>query len=511
MRCGWRHVASRTIALAALFVSLFPGFARAQKSADSRHPSQTGPRPQIEIESPRPAKHKSRKKNAPPPPAGETVQLKYHILPGTAGVTSARIEVWDRPDLLVKIPVRVAKSGETTWIDTSAPTPARLDFALIDPAAASSCIGGCAGGRAESDAAAVTVAGEDVPPSFRSDPIRVRAGTETMTVDLDGSFFTASTKVLLVEPTAKKEIWKVWEFLNVEFIDATELRVTVPWTYLASARELVLWPFNLDEVESAQGNGLPLNGTEQKTPLGGGTHEIIYVASPASPVLSGIEPSKLLADASDRAEVAVMLKGTGFTRSSSVVIGRDPLEENPHRNPPLVLKPRFISPQALEIQIPASQLRRLGIPFSERGPVRIWVRNADGGLQISEPRDIQILPTEKLPPAPLPGAILAIAPPSLPLMSADGPPGMEVTVIGQNFRADDSILASSDEGAKIKLSTQFISSTELRVSLPRELWREHRVSYRFVIVTPQGERASELYEDEDAPEPESESEAASPR
>jgi hypothetical protein len=29
------------------------------------------------------------------------------------------------------------------------------------------------------------------------------------------------------------------------------------------------------------------------------------------------------------------------------------------------------------------------------------------------------------------------------------------------------------------------------------------VSYRFVIVTPQGERATELYEDEDVPETES--------
>ena len=88
-------------------------------------------------------------------------------------------------------------------------------------------------------------------------------------------------------------------------------------------------------------------------------------------------------------------------------------------------------------------------------------------------------------------------------MTANGPPGEEVTVIGSNFRPNDSIIGSADQGEKTKLPTQFISSTELRVSLPRELWREHRISYRFVIVTAQGERASELYEDEDAPETES--------
>jgi hypothetical protein len=153
--------------------------------------------------------------------------------------------------------------------------------------------------------------------------------------------------------------------------------------------------------------------------------------------------------------------------------------------------------------MPASQLRFSGLAYSEPGPIRIWVRNPGSGFQLSESRDIRILPTAKLPPPPPRGTILAILPSPLPLMTADGPPGEEVTVIGSNFRPNDSIIASADEGEKNKVPTQFISPTELRVSLPRQLWREHRVSYRFVIVTAQGERASELYEDEDAPEAES--------
>ncbi|MGB9242290.1 MAG: hypothetical protein WCC03_02980 [Candidatus Acidiferrales bacterium] len=476
---------------------LLPAIALAQKSSDSQRASLDGPHPVIEIENPKPPSLKSRRKKDP---AGPTVQLRYRIVPTTSGVTSARIEIWDRPDLLAKIPVKVAKTGEATWADASAPTPSRLDFALIDPDARRSC--GLSCDDADTESQSVAVAG-DVPPSFTSDPMRVRAGTETMSVDLDGRFFTPSTKVLLAEPTPKEDVWKVWEFVATDYVDTNKIHITIPWSYLASSHKLVLWPFNLDEVEEAQGNGLPLNGTEQKTPVGGGAQTIIYVASGASPVLTRLDPPQLSADASDRVEAKVVLHGGGFTRASVVLVGRDPFEENVSRNPPLVISPKYLSPEALEIHIATSQLRFSNLAYSEPGPIRIWVRNSGNGFQISESRDIQILPTAKLPPPPPRGIILAVSPSPLPLMNADGPPGEEVAVVGNNFRPNDSIIASADQGEKTKLPTQFISPTELRVSLPRELWREHRVSYRFVIVTAQGERASELYEDEDAPETES--------
>lgn len=475
---------------------LLPAFGLAQESSDARHAPLNGPHPVIEVENQKPGAHKGHKKD----PAEPAVQLRYRIVPGTSGVTAARIEIWDRPDLITKIPVKVAKTGEAMWPDTSVPTPSRLDFTLIDPDAPHSCDRDCS--DAEREGQSLTVAG-DVPPSFTSDPMRVRAGAETLSLDLDGRFFTPSTKVLLAEPTPKKDVWKAWEFLPIEYIEASKIRVTIPWTYLASPRKLVLWPFNLDEVEAAQGNGLPLNGTEQKAPVGGGVQEILYVASSASPVLKDLAPGQLSADAADRTEARVVLHGGGFAPASVVLVGRDPLEENPVRNPPLVLASKYLSPEALEIHIPASQLRFLNLAYSEPGPIRIWVQNAGKSFQVSESRDIQILPTVKLPPPPPRGIILAISPTPLPLMAADVSTGEEVTVIGSNFRPNDSIIASADHGEKTKLPTQFVSPTELRVSLPHQMWRQHRVSYRFVIVTAQGERASELYEDEDAPETES--------
>jgi hypothetical protein len=497
MRCARRHSVLRMVAQT-LAVSLYlPALALAQKSSDSRHGSLEGPHPVIEIENPKPPSQKPRRKKDP---TGPTVQLRYRIVPNTSGVTAARIEIWDRPDLLDKIPVKVAKTGEATWADTSAPTPARLDFILIEPDVPRSCGRNCS--DPDTEALPLTVAG-DVAPSFTSDPVRVRAGAETMPLDLDGRFFTASTKVLLAEPTPKKDVWKAWEFVSTDYVDTNRIHVTIPWSYLASPRKLVLWPFNLDEVEAAQGNGLPLNGTEQKTPVGGGTQEIVYVASDASPVLIRLDPPQLFADASERAEAKVLLRGSGFTRASVVLVGPDPFEENVLRKPPLVISPKYLSPEALEIHIPALQLRFSDVAYSERGPIRIWVRNAGSGFQVSESRDVQILPTPKLPPAPPRGTILAISPSPLPFMRAGGASTEEVTVTGTNFRPNDSIIASADQGEKTKLPTQFISPTELRVSLPRELWRQHRISYRFVIVTAQGERATELYEDEDAPENES--------
>jgi hypothetical protein len=497
MRFSRRSSALRAVARALTLTLFLPAASFAQKPSESRRASLDGPHPAIEIENPKPLSRKPRKKD----PANPPIQLRYRILPNTSGVTAARLEVWDRPDLLVKIPVKVAKNGEVAWTDTSTPNPSRLDFFLIDPDAPRSCGHNC--NDVDAEAPPLTVAGEDVPPSFTSDPVRVRASAETMSLDLDGRFFTSSTKVLLAEPTAKKDVWKAWEFVPTEYIDTTKIHVTVPWSYLVSPRKLVLWPFNLDEVEAAQRNGLPLNGTEQKTPVGGGAQEIIYVANASSPVLTSLEPAQLSADASDRAEAKVVLHGSGFTRASAVLVGRDPLEENVLRYPPLVIAPKYLSSEALEVHIPASQLRFLDFSYSEPGPIRIWVRNAGSGFQISESRDIRILPTAKLPPAPPRGVIFSIAPQPLPLMTADGPPREEITIIGRNFRSNDSIVASADEAEKTKLPTQFVSSTELRVSLPRQLWREHRVSYRFVIVTSQGERATELYEDEATPETES--------
>jgi hypothetical protein len=328
---------ARSIAPVALLLAIAPT-TQGQKQNSSRNTQQADPQPEIEIESPHAASHKSRKKD----PTGTAVQLRYRISPSTAGVTSARIEIWDRPDLLVKIPVHVAKTGELTWTDTSAPAPSRLDFTLIDPAAIRACAEPCAEASSSSGPNATTVAGQDVPPSFSSDPVRVQAGSESLTLELNGRFLTPSTKVLLGEPTPKKEIWKAWEFLPTEFIDVTKMRVTIPWSYLASAHRLLLWPLNLDETDSAEGNGLALNGTEQKTPLGGGSPQVVYVAGATSPTLNKVEPETLPADASDLNDAKVLLRGSGFTQKSQVVIGLDPLESNILRAPPLVLAPKLV-------------------------------------------------------------------------------------------------------------------------------------------------------------------------
>ena len=449
----------------------------------------------IEFETSQPNAKGARKKQS----TGTAVQLAYRIAPNTSGVSAARIEVWDRPDLLAKIPVKVSKNGQFSWADTSTPTPSRLDFALVDPDASKLC-GHTCDDHDSPQLSPVTVGGDDVPPSFLSDPVRVRAGSETLTLDLKGRFFTPGTKVLLAEPTSKIDVWKAWEFLTTDFVDSNQVRVTVPWTYLASPRKLVLWPFSLDEADAAQRNGLPLNGTEQKPPVGGGSQEIIFVASPSSPALSELEPGRLAADDSGHGEALVTLRGSGFSSSSLVLIGRSPLAFGA-LDAPISIAPKYLSATTLEVHIPGAQLRFPDLAYSRLGPLRIWVRNGTNALEISEARDLEILPTAKLPAPSRPGVILDISPRPLALIPVQGPSEVEVTVSGRDFRPNDSIEASVDGERKAKLPTKFISSTELHVLLPRSLWREHRLSYRFVIETADGERATGLYEDGESADP----------
>ncbi len=298
---------------------LLPALASAQNSSDSHVASLDGPHPVIEIENPKPPSQKPRRKKDP---TGPTVQLRYRIVPSTSGVTSARIEIWDRPDLLAKIPVKVAKTGEATWADTPRRQLPRGSISLLSIRMHPRSCGSAAMTPKWSPVS--TVAGRRSALIHLRPCACSRRRTETFSLDLDGRFFTPSTKVLLAEPTPKKDIWKVWEFLLTEYIETNKIRVTVPWTYLASSHKLVLWPFNLDEVEAAQGNGLPLNGTEQKTPVGGGAQKILYVANSASPTLRSLEPGQLSADAADRTEAKVVLHGGGFTRSSVVLVDAIP-------------------------------------------------------------------------------------------------------------------------------------------------------------------------------------------
>jgi hypothetical protein len=155
----------------------------------------------------------------------------------------------------------------------------------------------------------------------------------------------------------------------------------------------------------------------------------------------------------------------------------------------------FISSQELRAQIPSSFFT-YG-PFASNEPIRVWVTDEDA-LKISEPRDIEILPTPSLKLAPRPAAINSVAPFPIPLMDAHSPRYQVVEVDGENFRADDRVVAVLEidrpfDGMRLK--TEFVSETKLRAWLPRELWRKHRLSYRLLLQTAAGVCATEAFDD----------------
>jgi hypothetical protein len=81
-------------------------------------------------------------------------------------------------------------------------------------------------------------------------------------------------------------------------------------------------------------------------------------------------------------------------------------------------------------------------------------------------------------------------------MDAYSPQLMELQIIGENFRPNVTAVAYTDhdQSTETKLNTRFVSAQELRADLPRELWRTHRLSYRFVISTQAGDKAVEVVE-----------------
>jgi hypothetical protein len=277
------------------------------------------------------------------------------------------------------------------------------------------------------------------------------------------------------EEIEEKTHWIFREYLNTEAVDFRHVKVSIPSTYLL--KPTVLGLIGEDASFEMTADALSKLLPEQE----------VYVASKDSAVISSVEPSSLRADAAKKGEVEVTLRGSGFTKDSLATFGVDMGLDG---------DVDFISSQELRAQIPSSFFT-YG-PFASNEPIRVWVTDEDA-LKISEPRDIEVLPTPLLKLAPRPAAINSVAPFPIPLMDAHSPRYQVVEVDGENFRADDRVVAVLEidrpfDGMRLK--TEFVSETKLRAWLPRELWRKHRLSYRLLLQTAAGVCATEVFDDE---------------
>ena len=271
------------------------------------------------------------------------------------------------------------------------------------------------------------------------------------------------------------------EYLNTEAIDLRHMKVSIPPIYLAkpTVLGLVAQDASFEMTAEALSKLLP----EQK----------IFVASKESPVISSVEPSSIRADAAKRDDVPVTLRGSGFTKESRAVFGTASTVEMGLDGGDA----DFVSSQELQARIPSS-LVAFG-PFASSEPILVWVTD-DDALKVSEPRQIEVVPTPSLKAGPKAAAINSIAPFPVPLMDAHSPQYQVLEVEGENFRADDRVVAVPDPdrpGYSITLKTEFVSETRLRAWLPRELWRKHQLSYRLLLQTGAGVCATEVFDDEE--------------
>lgn len=92
-------------------------------------------------------------------------------------------------------------------------------------------------------------------------------------------------------------------------------------------------------------------------------------------------------------------------------------------------------------------------------------------------------------------SITSVSPYPVPLMESDDPPTMELKVFGENLREDQQVLLNNGETI-VTLKGNYISSQEIRVQIPRELWQRHRLSEKLVARTATGLCSSQVWESE---------------
>ncbi len=416
------------------------------------------------------------------------MRLIYHV-PKVDGISAAWLEVWDRPKRLFRIAVPVKTDGQIIWNpdDPYPTTPEMLSLAIYDAELPEFCIDNPCSGPSFGSHVSPVVVGNTTSEStgnakLEGPPIRLVEGSDVTDVIATGRDLPPDMKVILVEKddTTEDYRWIFRDYLNTEAIDLRHIKVTVPSAYLLKPGVYGL----VGQDASFEMDAIALS---KLTP-----EQELYVASKDSPVISSIEPSSVRADAGEKDDIPVTLRGTGFTKESRAVFGTASTVEMGLGGGDA----DFISPQELQAKIP-SYLLTVG-PYAGNEPIRVWVTD-DNTLEVSEPVEIQVLPAPSQKVAPKPAAINSVAPFPIPLMDAHSPQYEIVEIEGENFRPDDRVEAVRDPdypGGYSPLKTEFISETKLRAWLPREFWRIHRLSYRLLLKTAAGVCATEVFDEE---------------
>lgn len=419
-------------------------------------------------------------------PSDLAAQPLRYAISSPKSVQAAWIEVWDQPTRLSRTSVAVVHDGEASCANCldAERTPRELYISIFDSDEPLICIDYC-GKRTRTSGAYVSEvrAGkqpeEDYDeteepaylieyPSLTGNPIRVLAGSGSINVVLQGEDLIASSRVYVVagEEASPKESSRT--YLYSRTLDLRHVEVTLPSDMVEKPGMLTLY------VKDAW------NGPE---PEGSRLGQKIIVASQDSPVISSIKPDRVICRGSSESDVSVLLEGSGFTDHSQVEFGDDT-----YIHP----STKFVSPTELQVNFPEFDLRN-GERYCRAGPLNLTVMN--GPLEISAYREIRVLPSAKFRREPLSATILALTPYPVPMMNFKSSKFLTLEIAGDNFRANDFVAARNEDSHYERVKTQYISPHHLRAWIPRELWREHRLSFRFIVQTSAGLCTAEAFAD----------------
>lgn len=382
--------------------------------------------------------------------------------------SSARIEVWDRPLRLSMTQVPVQMEGQIEWAPKKDPpdTPSELLISIVDP-------------RRSGNVPSVVIGNENgccTSPSFQNQSFILEEGSGSGSLTIQGTTLSPVNHFLLSEQEPPG-IWIAREHLSGVLVDLEHVTVEIPSGYLSRPTVLNLQSMPPDLIHPG----------EQASPSSSGSITV-HIVSKDRPVLTGIDPPEISADAA-AAGLTVLLLGSGFTPQSQAVTF---LAENAHD---LATKTVFVSPNELQVSVDAAY-SGVDSDSTRDDRIQFWVRNGDD-LHVSDAQELRIVPTAKHPShAKLFPVITSTSPYPVPLMDFQSPDFLPLTVYGDNFRDDDYIILDNGDRQWVNLKTEFISSHELHVRIPRELWKDHRLSYRLVTQTALGTCSVERWEDE---------------
>jgi hypothetical protein len=342
----------------------------------------------------------------------------------------------------------------------------------------------------------VGVAPDEEPPlaGLQMQSARTLAGSGGLDMVLAGLYLTPDTRLLVADFDPGSRAYTHLQFLPFEYVDLEHIKLSLPAFLLLRPRVLA---FTVMPPAEQQSEPEPVfDGTPQNWLPGTNYHNAeVIVASAESPIVDRLEPPELRADADELRAlntagpqpayrehgVYMRVHGRGFDRNSQVILGLNPFDG-------VNMQTEFLSPQELRFWMETRQFQG-----SAGETITLWVSNQKQSCALSNPVNFNILPTPGTSVPPLGGEIKITEPYPIPFIKQSGPKTMEFVIRGKNFRPNVTVVASNNNGEVFtSLKTLFVSPEELHAWLPQDMWRVHRLSFRFVVRTKSGEHAVEI-------------------